>query len=152
MPVVSVGGGGGGVGAGAGSLFRSVDGGEGFDPLSVEAVAVSDAAVRVMSDDASARAAAVELAGVVVGRDRRIILIRSTGPEFAVAVPEGRVPAIDPIAVLVLPAVGVPNVKFVVVSTAVLVDELVAIVALPSPMLEVTVPLAPSCTTSYCCC
>lgn len=86
------------------------------------------------------------------GRGRRVILMRSgTGPPLAVAVLPGSVPAIE--AVEVLPVgVGFPRVNLVVVSTAVSVDVLVVSVAVPSPMLEVTVPLAPSWTTSYCCC
>ena len=142
VPVVSVEGGGGGGGS---SRLRSAGRGVGESPVSVVAVAaVSVDAGDVSREDAVLASSADVEVSAGTARGRRVILMRSgTGPPFAVAVFPGSVPAID--AVDVLPAgVGFPREKLVVVSTAVLVDVLVATVAVPSPMLEVTVPLAPS--------
>ena len=57
----------------------------------------------------------------------------------------GSVPATEPGGVLPV-GVGFPSVKLMVVSTPVPVEALTAgaVVVVPSPRLEVTVPLAPS--------
>ena len=165
VPVVSVGGGSGGSGGGA-SLLRSRlrsfvvgrAGAAGAPASSVEFVVAA-------SDELAGRAIAPP--GSVAGSDvitvedaaasraaLRVMRMRSWAGGAPVDEPvTGSVPATEPDGVLPIGA-RFPSVKLVVVSTPVPVESLtaVAVVEVPSPRLVVTVPLAPSCTTSYCCC
>lgn len=168
VPVVSVAGGGGGGGAGCAgggaSLLRSrrgslvverAGGGAALLSVAVESTGTLSDAVAVRAGSSDVEVVAVVAA--VCGRGRRVMRIRPGSGNAAVDVPvavaaAGSVPATEPGAVDVPIGAGLPRVKLVVVSTPVSVTGAVVVVAVPSPMLEVAVPLAPSWTTSYCCC